>query len=52
MNLIALYLRDFNRKYRRTPADRRRFRQTVEDFLATLTAIFLLALLLYAWRAA
>jgi hypothetical protein len=48
MNLIALYLRDFNRKYLRTPADRRLTRQTVTDFLATLGAILLLAFVLYA----
>ena len=50
MNLIALYLRDFNREYLCTPADRRRTRQTVNDFLATLACIFLLAATLYLWQ--
>jgi len=47
MNLIVLYLRDFNREYLSTPADRRRTRQTVQDFLATLAVIFLVALAFY-----
>ena len=51
MNLIALYLRDFNREYLSTPADRRHTWRTVKDFLATLAAILLLALALYIWQA-
>ena len=51
MNLIALYLAEFNQTYRLTPGDRRRTRQTVRDFLATLAAILLLGFLLYAWQA-
>ena len=50
MNLIALYLRDFNREYLSTPADRRLTRRTVADFLATLAIILLLGLVLYAWQ--
>lgn len=51
MNPIARYLRDFNQDYLSTLADRRRTRQTMEDFLATLVAIVLLAIILYVWQA-
>jgi hypothetical protein len=50
MNLLGLYLQEFNRNYLQTRADRRRTRQTITDFLATLAAILLLAFWLYAWQ--
>jgi hypothetical protein len=50
MKLLALYLKEFNREYLNTRADRRRTRQTITNFLATLAAILLLAFLLYAWQ--
>ena len=51
MNLIALYLAEFNRGYLSTPADRRRTRRTVLGFLVILAVIILSAFLLYAWQA-
>ena len=51
MKLLGLYLQEFNQTYRLTQDDRRRTRQTVKDFLATLAAILLLAFVLYAWQA-
>lgn len=51
MHLLSLYLQEFNREYWLTPADRQRTRKTVADFLATLAAILLLGILLYAWQA-
>jgi hypothetical protein len=51
MNLIALYLQEFNREYRLTSTDRRQTRHILRDFLATTAAIILLGFLLYAWQA-
>ena len=50
MNLIALYLRDFNRAYLSTGPDRRRTWQTIKDYLATLACILLVAVALYLWQ--
>ena len=51
MKLLGLYLQEFNREYWSGLADRRRTRQTITDFLATITIILLLGLALYAWQA-
>ncbi len=50
MKLLGVYLQEFNREYLQTRADRRRTRQTITDFLVTLSAILLLAFWLYAWQ--
>jgi len=50
MNLIALYLKEFNQTYRLTPALRRQTRQTVADFLVTLAIMALLGCVLYVWE--
>jgi hypothetical protein len=49
MNLLALYLQEFNREYLSTRADRQRTRQTITNFLATLAAIIILGFLIYAY---
>jgi len=49
-SILALYLRDFNREYLSTPADRRRTRQTILDYLAALACILLAAAALYLWQ--
>jgi hypothetical protein len=48
MNLLGLYLREFNREYLSTPADRRQVWENVLNFLLTVTLIVNIAVILWA----
>ena len=44
--LLGLYLKEFNREYLSTPADRRRLREDLVGFAATLALIIATAFVL------
>lgn len=48
MDLLGLYLKEYNREYLSTPEDRRLFWETVLNFMATATLTVASAVILWA----
>jgi hypothetical protein len=49
MNLIVEHLREFNREYLSTPADRRRFRETLLNGVLSVALIIATGVVLWLW---